>query len=504
MFCMSLDETILATAMPRITDEFQSLGDVGWYRSSYLFVLAAVQMIWGKLYTLYPTKWIFLLGLVIFELGSLVCGLAPSSGALIGGRVVAGLGAGSIEAGTVIIIMDTVPLRKRPIYLGVLGCVHGIATVAGPLLGGALTDHVTWRWCFYINLPLGSIAFLIILTLLRTKSNTPSSSHLSAKEKLMSMDLLGALFFTPAVITLLLALQYGGSEYSWGNWRIIVLFTLSALLLATFAGVQIWAKERASIPPDLLCNRNMLAVIWYSTFSHGALFVFTYYLPLWFQAVKGATATTSGLEILPTELGLVVTGLGAGVLVSIIGFHTPFMIVSSVISSIGAGMLSTLYPTSGLGPCLGYQLLLSVGLGLGIQNTMLVPQVEFIGDNAIMAISMLAFLETLSASISLAIGDSVFRNRLETLVQEMVPSVNASILTEGTALVQDNIPPALLPSVLAAYSLSITETFYIGVAMCALSFLGSVSLQWKSIKDEMPTDTATRRCDDTRPAGDET
>lgn len=119
--------------MPRITDEFQSLGDVGWYRSSYLFVLAAVQMIWGKLYTLYPTKWIFLLGLAIFELGSLVCGLAPSSGALIGGRVVAGLGAGSIEAGTVIIIMDTVPLRKRPIYLGVLGSVHGIATVSGPL-----------------------------------------------------------------------------------------------------------------------------------------------------------------------------------------------------------------------------------------------------------------------------------------------------------------------------------------------------------------------------------
>lgn len=143
-------------------------------------------------------------------------------------------------------------------------------------------------------------------------------------------------------------------------------------------------------------------------------------------------------------------------------------------------------------------------MGLGIQNTMLVPQVEFVGDNAIMAISMLAFLETLSASISLAIGESVFRNRLETLVQEMVPSVNDSMLTEGTALVRDNVPAALLPSVVAAYSLSITQTFYVGVAMCALSFFGSVSLQWKSIKDEMPADTATRDCDDTRPAGDET
>lgn len=129
----SQDETILATAIPRITDEFQSLGDVGWYGSSYLFSLAAVQMIWGKLYTLYPTKWVFLLGVVIFELGSLVCALSPSSGALIGGRVIAGLGAGSIEAGTIIIIMDTIPLRKRPIFLGILGCIDGIATVSGPL-----------------------------------------------------------------------------------------------------------------------------------------------------------------------------------------------------------------------------------------------------------------------------------------------------------------------------------------------------------------------------------
>jgi MFS family permease len=153
VFCVSLDNTILATAIPRITDHFKSLDNIGWYGSDYLLTSCAPQLIFGKLYTFYNIKWIFLAALFIFELGSLVCGVAPTSTALIIGRAIAGVGSAGIFSGGLVIIAKTVPLHQRPSYTGALGSMYGIASVAGPLMGGAFTDRLTWRWCFYITYP---------------------------------------------------------------------------------------------------------------------------------------------------------------------------------------------------------------------------------------------------------------------------------------------------------------------------------------------------------------
>ncbi|KAJ5714411.1 efflux pump antibiotic resistance protein [Penicillium malachiteum] len=485
-FCVALDGTILATAIPRITDEFHSLWDVGWYSSSYMFAMTATQMMWGKFYTILPAKCVFLWSLSIFEIGSLICGLAPSSLVLITGRCIAGIGAGGLNAGDIVIVTNTIPLRIRPIYLGLIQCIHGVVSVGGPLLGGVLTDHVSWRWCFYINLPLGFVTLISIFLLL--SSNKPPLSHLSRKEKVQSMDPLGSVFLIPGIVTLLLALQWGGSQYAWTDWRITLLFALSAVLLTIFLRVQVWAKDRATLPIRLICNRNMLGILWYAFYNSGALIIFTYYLPIWFQVVNGISATQSGLMSLPTELGYVVSSLVGGVLVTLVGYYTPFLIVSSMGSAIGAGLLSTLHPSSGLGPILGYQVVLSASVGIGAQSANLVPQVAVTPEDTTMAITTFVVIQSLCNSVSLPLAQSVFHNRLLHNLRVDAPSVDPLIVEMYTTRLRQILPPRLLRIVLEAYSRSITQTFYVGVAMCALSFFGSASLDWESVCEERPVE----------------
>ncbi|PYI26040.1 permease of the major facilitator superfamily [Aspergillus indologenus CBS 114.80] len=479
LFCVSLDETVLATAIPRITDQFQSLNDVGWYGSSYLFVFTATQMAWGKLYTMYPAKWVFLTGVTVFEVGSLVCGVSPTSGALIAGRSIAGLGAGSINAGAVLIISNTIPVQKRPIYLGCLGVVHGVVSVLGPVIGGLLTDHASWRWCFFLNLPIGAITVLGIVFFLST--NQPSAGPLSGKEKLRSMDLLGSAFFIPGILMLLLALEWGGSQYAWDSWRVILLFVLSAVALVVFAVVQVCAPEKATIAPRLVTNRNMLGLIGYIVGNSGGLFVFVYYLPIWLQAVKEFSASKSGLAILPTQLGMVAASLAGGILVTVVRYYTPFLIVSSLMAVAGAGLLSSLRPASGLGSILGYQVVLSVGIGLGAQNAMVVPSVVCAPGDVAMAIATLCFLQMLSSSIALTLAQTVFHSRLVANLAHRAPSVDSGLVEQGATRLRERVPADLLPSVVGAYSQAVSETFYVGVAMCALSLLGSASMQWKRV-----------------------
>lgn len=184
---------------------------------------------------------------------------------------------------------------------------------------------------------------------------------------------------------------------------------------------------------------------------------------------------------LPTELGLIVSSLGGGVLVTVIGYYTPFLITGSVSSTVGAGLLTTLHPSSGLGPALGYQIVLSFGIGLGLQNAMLVPQMAVGPEHTVMAITTLSFMQTLSSSISLTIGETVFHSRLVANLRLSAPSVHSAVVEEGATLLREKVSAGLLPGVLEAYSRAITQMFYMGVVMCGLSFVASASLRWKRV-----------------------
>lgn len=234
LFLVALDRLIIGVAIPSITDEFDSLGDVGWYGSAYLLTSCAFMLLMGKIYTFVSPKRVYLGSLVVFEVGSAVCGTAPNSTALIIGRAIAGLGNAGLFQGAVVIIVYIVPLHKRPQYMGLGGSMFGIASAIGPLLGGAFTDGPGWRWCFYINLPCGLLVFLLLAIFLRIPPEMLKRDSTTWKEKASRMDPVGTFFFLPCIISLLLALQWGSVTYSWSNARVIVLLVLAGVLLVVF------------------------------------------------------------------------------------------------------------------------------------------------------------------------------------------------------------------------------------------------------------------------------
>ena len=275
-FVIALDNTIIATAIPRITTVFNSLDDVGWYGSSYLLTTTSLQPSFGKIYTYFNIKWTYIIAITIFEIGSVLCAAAQNSRMLIIGRAVAGVGAAAIFSGGMTIVGYSVPLRKRPIYIGLLSSMFGISSVIGPILGGALTDRVSWRWCFWINLPIGGIAIVAVFFFFKNPDR--KHSKLTLKQKIQEMDLLGAFFLITAIVCLLLALQWGGITYPWRNSKIWGNLLGFALLISTFTAIQFWRGDKATLPPRIMLRqRTVCTCAFFSAFLAMGLYTHIYY-----------------------------------------------------------------------------------------------------------------------------------------------------------------------------------------------------------------------------------
>ncbi|KAE8550205.1 hypothetical protein EYB25_006426 [Talaromyces marneffei] len=484
VFCMALDNTIIATAIPRITDQFNAVNDVGWYGAAYLLTTCCLQLIFGKLYTFYSVKWVYLTALFIFELGSFVCGITPNSVGLIMGRAVAGIGAAGIFSGALLIVSRTVPLAQRPMYMGLIGGMWGIASVAGPLMGGAFTDKVTWRWCFYINLPFGAITGLFIIFFFQPPGGKTKAVASTWQEQIKLLDLEGTFFFIPGVICLLLALQWGGTKYPWSDGRIIALFVLFGVLIIAFVAIQIWKGELATVPPRIFKNRNIWGCALYAAFQGAAFFIFIYYIPIWFQAIKGASAVRSGIMNLPLILSLVAISMLSGGLVSYLGYYTPFMIISSILTSVGAGLMTTFNVDTPQSQWIGYQFIFGAGVGFGMQQTMVAVQACLKGKDIAVGTAIVMFSQTLGGALFIAVAENVFANKLvSNVIAANLPGLDAAtVLNAGATQIQKVIPAQFLPAILAAYNDALTNAYYVSVAMSCLTLIGALSIQWISIK----------------------
>ncbi|KAI9728589.1 MAG: hypothetical protein M1834_007617 [Cirrosporium novae-zelandiae] len=481
---VALDKTIISTAIPRITDDFHSLGDVGWYGSAYLLTNAAFQLVFGRIYTFFSPKWVFLVSITIFEVGSAVCGAAPNSDGFIVGRAIAGLGSAGIFSGSTVLIVHTVPLHKRPLYTGLIGSVFGIASVAGPLLGGAFTQNVSWRWCFYINLPIGCVTLFIIFFLLHLPPTAHLGSTMTVRQILLKLDPLGNLFFLPSIICLLLALQWGGSTYAWNNPRIIALLVVFAILLIAFIAVQYFLRATATIPIHIIKQRSILFGTIFSVFVGGSMIALIYYLPIWFQAIKGVSAVESGIRNIPMLLGLFITSILSGIIITLIGYYTPFMIACSIFMSIGAGLMTTFTINTPSSQWIGYQALFGIGIGLGLQQPILAAQTILPNEDVPTGTSLMFFAQSLGGSIAVSIASNVFNSGLISgLENSKIKDINpAAIINAGATGLRGLLSKQDTSLVLKIYNDALMDAFIVGVAFACCSVIGVVGMEWKSVK----------------------
>ncbi|KAJ5152743.1 uncharacterized protein N7482_009221 [Penicillium canariense] len=478
------DRTIISTAIPYITDQFHSIDDIGWYGSAYMLTNCSFQLFYGRIYKFYSTRNVFFLAVGLFEVGSAVCGSAPNSTALIVGRAIAGAGSAGMLAGVMQILVHTVPLAKRPVYTGVLSSMSGIASVVSPILSGVFTQKVSWRWCFYINLPFAAISIVTVFFLVKTPP--PREQNLSFRQKIACLDLHGIVLFLPCVVCLILALQWGGTTYSWHDVRIIGLWVVFGVTLIAWLGVQVWKKEAATVPGRVFFQRSVLAGFFFSISFISSMMLLVYYIPTWFQAIKGDSPVDAGLSFLPFILGLMTAATIGGFVTQKIGYYVPTMICACVLSSVGTGLLtSSFQPSTDRPHWIGLQVLCGFGVGLGIQQPILAAQTVLPPPDISTGIAIMFFGQQLGGTIFLQVAETVFSHVLKSGLYGLkglsVDDANA-IARAGATEFRTMVSPSMVVDVVKVYHRAITHTWYISLALTCTAIIPTLFMEWRSIK----------------------
>src|SRR3954447_2658236 len=467
MLLAALDQTIVSTALPSIVGDLGGAGHLSWVVSSYLLADTIATVLAGKFGDQFGRKRIFQLAAATFVLASAFCGLATSMTWLIAWRAVQGFGAGFLMVTATAVIADIIPLRERGKYQGALGAVFGVTTVLGPLLGGLFTDHLSWQWIFYINLPIG-IA-VIVLAAFTMPSIRPSGRP--------TIDYLGIVFVSLGAAGLTLALSWGGTQYPWGSATIIGMIVGSVLALVVFVLV-----ERRAVDPVLplrLFRSSVFNVCVALAFIVGfAMLGSMTFLPTYLQYVKGSSATESGLQTLPMVLGLLTMSLVSGTVVGRTGRYKVFPVVGSAVMALGLYLLSRLGVDTPYWQMALAMLVLGIGIGSSMQVLTIVVQSTVAYDDLGVSTSGVTFFRTLGSSFGAAVFGTVYANVLSNRLPAAVaaaPGVDPAAVVTPSAL--HAYPAAQIAPIVEAYAHATHVVFLFAVPVPIVAFILALFLK---------------------------
>lgn len=494
-----LDNMIVAPAMPTIVGDLGGLEHLSWVVTAYTLATAASTPIWGKIGDMYGRKGAFLASIVIFLIGSALSGLAQDMGQLIGFRAVQGLGAGGLMVGVMAIIGELVPPRERGKYMGMMTGVMAVAMIGGPLVGGTLTDHLGWRWAFYINLPLGIVAFFMVSAVL----------HLPKKRAQGRIDYLGAALLTVGITSFVLVTTWGGTEYDWNSAVIMELIGLGVASLVGFWFVQQKAAEPV-MPLHIFRSRNFSLMSVVGFLTGFVMFGAMLFLPLYQQAVQGASATNSGLLLMPMLLAMMAVSMIAGRFTTATGKYKVFPIAGSVLMAVGLFMLAQMDTDTSRVTTGVYMAVLGAGMGCLMQITMLVAQNSVEMKDMGVASSSATLFRTLGSSFGVAIMGALFNNRVQ---DEMTESAGAGAggaakVTEHSAQLDAaslaKLPEAAREAYQHAVSAGTHVAFLLAAAMAVGALIAAFFVKETPLRGAAPGDKtpADKTSADTKPAGD--
>ncbi|BCZ24414.1 MFS transporter [Mycobacterium senriense] len=466
MLMAALDQTIVATALPTIVANLGGAGHQSWVVTSYLLASTIITALVGKFGDLFGRKRVFQTAVVFFVAGSVLCGLSSSMGMLVASRALQGIGGGGLMVTAMALIGEVIPLRDRGRYQGAMGAVFGVTTVIGPLLGGYFTDHFTWRWAFWINVPISVVVFFVAAAAIPA---------LTERTKPV-IDYAGIVLVGLGAAGLTLATSWGGTTYPWGSPTIIGLFVGSVIALCIFA----WVESRAAAPilPVRLFRSSVFTVCCVLSFVVGfAMLGALTFLPTYMQFVDGVSATTSGLRTLPMVIGMLTTSMGSGVIVGRTGRYKVFPIAGTAVMAVAFFLMSRMDPSTSAVVQSVFLVILGAGIGMCMQTLVLIVQNTSSFDDLGVATSGVTFFRTIGSSFGAAIFGSLFTNFLHSRIGPAMLASRAPAAAAASPEALHRLPRQVAAPIVAAYAESLTQVFLWAVPVALVGFVLALFLR---------------------------
>lgn len=501
LFLFALDQTIVATLLTDVGNHFNSFNQIGWLSTGFLISMCVLVTTWGKLSIIFGRKNTMIAGVILFEIGSLLCALANSMNMLIGGRVLAGVGGGGIQTTAFIIITEVVPIQQRPLAMALVASTFAVASVMGPLVGGAFTSNVTWRWCFYINLPIGGIALAVFAYIYN-----PPKVQGTLKEKLRMIDYLGIFLCTGGLVVVLLGLTFGSqTKYSWDSAAVIACFVVGGVVTIAYFIWNFAVVKHPMLPWEIVRVIPVLASA-VTMFGVFAYFIASFlYLSVYFQVIHNASAWKSGVHLLPEIIAVVLMSFMSGVLVHKTRFVKPFAVVGACLGLLGCGLVTLLEVDSSNSKKIGLMIPIGLGVGILMQSGIIGAQISApkLPGSTILATTFVNFTRTFGGALAGTLADAVYtasyNNHIHAAVAKLTSAVQSELskfdlkeLINSTEAIK-RMSPAAQMVIKKQIMKAIKDVFYMNLGFAVIGVVGCIFIT----NQRLPTATNQVRDGDT-------